>query len=88
MNEYTYDYMADVDAAAIANKLFVTALRTGHGPAGLIWRGTTGGSTMRGWALAVQSQARADAIEASKVNRDACSFCGVRADHGCKHNTL
>lgn len=86
-NEYAYDYMADVDAAAIHNKLFLTALTSGYGPDGLVWRGTTfGGTTMQGWRLAEISQARAAEIEASKVSRDACSFCGVRADHGCKHN--
>lgn len=86
-NEYAYDYMADVDAAAINNRLFVAALTSGRGPEGLVWRSSTfGGTTMRGWRLAEISFARAAEIEASKVFRDACSFCGVRADHGCKHN--
>jgi hypothetical protein len=88
VNEYTYDYMADIDAAAIANKLFVTALTTGRGPEGLVWRGSFGGSTMCGWRMAEASIARAAEIEASKVFRDACPYCAVRADVGCKHNTL
>lgn len=88
-NEYFYDYMVDVDAAAITNELFLSALTSGRGPDGLVWRGSTfGGTTMRGWRLAELSFARAAEIEASKVSRDACGFCGVRADHGCKHNTL
>jgi len=86
MTNLAYDYMADVDAAANQNKVFLAALNSGHGPQGLLWGSSSfGGSTMRGWRLAELSFARAAQIEASKVSRDACPFCGVRADHGCKH---
>lgn len=85
-----YDPMAVADEAEIANKLFLTALRTRRGPDGLLWGNQYAGVTGQadGWRLAKLSFARAAEIEASKVTRDACSFCGVRADHGCKHNTI
>lgn len=80
-----YDAMAESDRAAIANKVFVNALRLGRGPDGLLWSGSFGGFSERGWRRAELSLVRAAEIEASKVTRDACGFCGVRADHGCKH---
>ena len=78
--------MTDIDAAAISNKLFLRALATGRGPAGLLWRGSTGGTTMAGWKRAVQSMEREAEIMASRVTRDACSYCGVRGDVGCRHS--
>jgi hypothetical protein len=87
MNEHAYDYMTDIDAAAISNKLFLRALATGRGPTGLLWRGATGGTTMAGWARAVQSMEREAEIMAMRVSRDACPYCQVRADVGCRHTT-
>ena len=86
MTEPLYDYMTDIDAAAISNKLFLHALRTGRGPAGLVWRGTSGGTTTAGWQRAVESMEREAEIMAMRVSRDACSYCGVRADVGCRHS--
>lgn len=80
------EYLRHVADAEAANAVFEDALRTGHGPDTFAWRGhTLGKGPLDRWAGAARLQDRAAEIEASKVTRDSCPFCAVRADVGCRH---
>jgi len=86
MDEIAYDPFRAMEAASADNDRFVAALNSGIGPKRFRWSGNFGGDSKRGWAMAEASFARTAELEASKVDRDGCTYCGVRADLGCKHN--
>lgn len=71
------------------------AFNSGVGPKGFIWRriseggSTNPGAALRGIELVAVATAKKHKAHVEsrrlKVMREPCGFCGVRSDHGCKH---
>lgn len=67
------------------------AIRAGKGPKPLIWGGTTQtfeNDSTRAAAAVERIHEREREVDALRVQRDACGFCGVRADVGCRHRRV
>lgn len=66
------------------NARFVRALITGKGPRGFLWRSSQGATTTKPHAVET-SRAYEAKVDSLRVYRDPCTYCGTRADFGCKH---
>lgn len=80
------------EVMARASSRFADALKAGRSTGGgLIWAvpvsgGDPNGATLRrDNAVALRRLAEREEALNRVVNRDPCTFCGVRGDVGCKH---